>query len=175
MKALEIARNSGLTRAQFKGSPSWVRRFMKRKGLVLRRRTSVCQKLPAEFEHKLVEYQRFVIELRRQRCYMRCHMGNADETPAWFDMPSNTTVTEKGAKQVKLLTTGNEHSRFTVMLACTADGKKLPPYIIFKRKTLPKEDFPRDAIVRASEKVYKRRGEGNTGGQGQRGRVGVAV
>lgn len=154
VKALEIARDSGLTRAQFKGSPSWVRRFMKRKGLVLRRRTSVCQKLPAEFEHKLVEYQRFVIELRRQRCYMMGHMGNADETPVWFDMPSNTTVTEKAAKQVKLLTTGNEHSRFTVMLACTADGKKLPPYIIFKRKTLPKEDFPRDVIVRASEKGF---------------------
>lgn len=28
------------------------------------------------------------------------------------------------------------------MIACTADGRKLPPLIIFKKKTLPKEDFP---------------------------------
>lgn len=30
-------------------------------------------------------------------------IGNADETLVWFDMPSNCTVSEKGAKQVKLL------------------------------------------------------------------------
>ncbi|KAL1475928.1 hypothetical protein MTO96_018954 [Rhipicephalus appendiculatus] len=81
VKALEIARDSGHTRVRFKGSPSWVRRFMKRKGFALRRRTSVCQKLPEDFDHKLVEYQHFIIELRRQRYYMMGHMGNADETP----------------------------------------------------------------------------------------------
>lgn len=154
VKAVELARASGLSREQFKGSPSWVRRFMKRKGFVLRRRTSICQKLPEEFDHKLVEFQRFVIDLRQERGYVMGEIGNADETPVWFDMPSNATVAEKGAKQVKLLTTGNEHSRFTVMLACTADGRKLPPFIIFKRKTLPKEDFPRDVIVRCNEKGF---------------------
>jgi len=48
-------------------------------------------------------------------------------------------------KTVSIRTTGHEKSHFTVMLlllACTADGGKLPPYIVFKRKTLPKEcDF----------------------------------
>ena len=34
------------------------------------------------------------------------------------------------------------------MLACTADGGKLPPYIVFKRKTLPKGmRFPRGVHV----------------------------
>lgn len=69
------------------------------------------------------------------------HIGYADETPVWFDMPSNTTVLEKGAKQVKLLTTGNEHSQFAVMLACAADEKKLSLFIIFKRKSLLKDEF----------------------------------
>lgn len=55
---------------------------------------------------------------------------------------------------MKLLSTGSEHSRFTVMLSCTADGRKLPPFIIFKRKTLPKEAFPRDVVVRVNEKGY---------------------
>lgn len=58
-------------------------------------------------------------------------IGNTDGTPTWFDIPSNATVAEKGVKQVKLLTTGHKHPRFTVMLTCPADGRKLPPFIIF--------------------------------------------
>ncbi|KAL1452370.1 hypothetical protein MTO96_043812 [Rhipicephalus appendiculatus] len=154
IKAIELARESGLTREQFKGSIYWVRRFMRRKGFALRRRTSICQKLPEAYEDKLVEFQRYVIRLRQQHGYMLGQIGNADETPVWFDMPSSTTVCERGAKEVKLLSTGNEHSRFTVMLACTADGRKLPPFIIFKRKTLPRETFPRDVVVRVNEKGY---------------------
>lgn len=96
-------------------------------------------KLAKDFDNKLVEYQRFVIGLHRQHCYMMGHMGDADETLIWFDMPSNWTVTAKGSKQVELLTTSNEHSRFTAMLPSTADGKKLPFYIIVKRKGLPEE------------------------------------
>jgi len=41
------------------------------------------------------------------------------------------------------------------MLAATADGKKLPPLLILKRKTLPKlEAFLKDVIVRAQEKGW---------------------
>lgn len=57
-------------------------------------------------------------------------MGNADETLVWIDMPG------------------------TVMLACTADGRKLPPFVNFKWKTMPKEAFPAGVIVRINEKGY---------------------
>ena len=41
------------------------------------------------------------------------------------------------------------------MLAATADGRKLPPLLILKRKTLPKSGaFPKDVIVRAQEKGW---------------------
>ena len=41
------------------------------------------------------------------------------------------------------------------MLACTADGGKLPPYVIFKRKTLPKGAmWPKGIIVRCQEKGW---------------------
>jgi len=41
------------------------------------------------------------------------------------------------------------------MLAATTDGRKLPPLLILKRKTLPKsEAFPKDVIVRAQEKEW---------------------
>ena len=41
------------------------------------------------------------------------------------------------------------------MIACMADGTKLPPYIVFKRKTLPKGvTFPSGAIVRTQAKDW---------------------
>ncbi|KAL1444446.1 hypothetical protein MTO96_029867 [Rhipicephalus appendiculatus] len=153
-KAVELAREAGLTREEFRAPNSWVRRFMKRKGFSLRRRTSICQKLPEEFEDQLLNFQRFVNRLREQKNYMMGQIGNADETPVWFDMPSSTTITQRGAKDVKLLPTGNEHSRFTVMLACTADGRKLPPFVIFKRKTMPKEAFPPGVVLHVNQKGY---------------------
>lgn len=65
------------------------------------------------------------------------------------------TVNKKGAKEVKLRTAGYEKQRATVMLCCTADGRKLPPYIIFKRKTLPAgEKFPRNVVVRVHDKGW---------------------
>lgn len=40
------------------------------------------------------------------------------------------------------------------MLACTADGGKLPPYVVFKRKTMPKDSFPQGIIVAVQEKGW---------------------
>lgn len=154
-KAREIARQRGLSAAVFKASKHWVQRFMKRSGLSLRRRTSICQRLPVDFEEKLTSFQRYVIGLRRRHGYCLGQIGNADQTPIYFDMPLTRTVEAVGAKQVKVRTTGNEKQRVTVMLACTADGRRLPPYIIFSRKTLPKtEVFPRGAIIRCNDKGW---------------------
>ncbi|KAH7937218.1 hypothetical protein HPB49_008918 [Dermacentor silvarum] len=66
------------------------------------------------------------IELAHESGLTRRAIGNADETPVWFDVPSSTTVCERGAKEVKLLLMGNEHSGFTVMLICTADERGIP-------------------------------------------------
>ena len=38
-------------------------------------------------------------------------------------------------------------TRFTVVLACLADGTKLKPMVIFKRKTMPKDNFPAGVVV----------------------------
>lgn len=40
------------------------------------------------------------------------------------------------------------------MLACLADGTKLPPYVVLKCKTLPKEATPAGIIVHAQEKGW---------------------
>lgn len=158
MKALEIATRYGLT--TFKASRSWIDKFMRRKGFSLRRRTTICQKLPPDFEQKLVSYQGYLLFLRKKYQFLLSQIGNADETPIWLDMPRNYTVNEIGSRQVPIKTSGYEKQRVTVMLCITADGHKLPPYIIFKRKTIPKpkkgssEAFPPGVIIRAQTKGW---------------------
>jgi len=55
-----------------------------------------------------------------------------DETPLWFDMPGETTVTHTGQRSVPVCTTGHDKGRYTVVLAAMADGRKLKPYVVFK-------------------------------------------
>ncbi|KAM7313092.1 pogo transposable element with KRAB domain [Ixodes scapularis] len=127
---------------------------MKRKGFSLRRRTSICQKLPEAYEEKLVAFQRFLIKLHQYRSHMIGQIGNANQTPRFFDMPSNYTVESKGAKQVRILSTGNEN-RITAILCCMADGHKLDPFLIFKRKTLLSNvTFPKNVFVRVRPKGW---------------------
>lgn len=151
VKALEAAARLGIARSLFRASRGWVDRMMRRNGFSLRRRTTMCQKLPTDFEEKLTKFQRYVLDLRRKTDYALGQIGNADETPVYIDMPRATTVDVTGTREVRVRTAGCEKQRVTVMLCITADGRKLPPYIIFKRKTMPKEAFPKDVVVRVHE------------------------
>ena len=68
---------------------------------------------------------------------------------------TNSTVEEKGIKSVPVLTTGHDNDSFTVMLADLGDGTKLPPYVVFKRKTMPKKmTFIHGLVVRCQEKGW---------------------
>ena len=155
LKAKVIAQKSGLPEGKFRASKSWCYRFMERHGFSIRRRTTVAQKLPKDYEDKLISFQRFVISKRKQHSFELKHIGNADQTPLTFDIVTNSTVAEKGIKSVPILTTGHDKDRFTVMLACLGDGTKLPPYVVFKRKTLPKNMvFPHGLVVRCQEKGW---------------------
>ena len=112
---------------------------MDRHDLSIHRRTTISQKLPENFEDKLLKFQRFIIAERKKHEYDLSLIGNADQTPLTFDMPANSTVDPKGTKSVSIMTTGHENDRFTVMLACLGDGTKLPPIVVFKLKTLPND------------------------------------
>jgi len=90
------------------------------------------------------------------------NLGNTDEVLMNFDMPSRRTVSRKGSQDVIIASTGNFESlfifskyyvhqamrkkSFTVFLTCLAIGTMLDPIIIFKRKTIPKEEFPESMI-----------------------------
>ena len=152
-EAIKKARSLNIPCSRFKASEGWAIRFMHRMGLALRCRTKICQKLPKDFEQKLLNYQRYITKLRKTGNFLMGQMANADETAIYLHMPPNYTLEKKGVKEVLLKTT--ECEKLRLMLAETADGRKLPPLLILKRKTLPKsEAFPKDVIVRAQEKGW---------------------
>ena len=117
----------------FAGTTSWCERFTIRNGLSMHTKTTIAQKLPLEYERKITEFQ----NMRKKLCFEIGQLGNMDEVPLTFDVPSNKTVDVKGAKTIMMKTSGNEKIHYTVVLACCADGTKLPPSLIFKRKMLP--------------------------------------
>jgi hypothetical protein len=74
--------------------------------------------------------------------------------PVSFDITSNYTVDEKGSQDIRISTTGNEKCNFIVVLCVTSDGGKCTPMVIFKRKTMPKETFPKGIIVKINSKGW---------------------
>jgi len=116
----------------FAGTTSWCERFMRRNGLCMHTKTTTAQKLPRKYERKIIEFHKYVINMRKKLCFEIGQLGNTDEVPLTFDVPSNKTVDVKGAKTIMIKTSGNEKTRYTVVLACCADGTKLPSLLIFK-------------------------------------------
>jgi hypothetical protein len=51
-------------------------------------RITISQKLPAEYEEKLIHFQIFIISLRSKYGYLLSQTGNNDHTPIWLNMPN---------------------------------------------------------------------------------------
>ena len=143
-----------LSITHFAGTTSWCEIFMRRNSLCMRTRTKIAQKLPSEYERKIIQFHKYVINMRKKLCYEIGQLGNMDEVPLTFDVPSNKAVDVTGAKTIMIKTSGNEKMRYTVVLACCADGTKLPPLLSFKRKTLPKDVIPHGIYVHVHPKGW---------------------
>ncbi|KAI8494062.1 hypothetical protein Bbelb_284090 [Branchiostoma belcheri] len=79
----------------FRVSNGWLCCLKKGYGLSTRRKTSATEKLPQDFEDKVLSFQRRMIPLREQCDYPMCDVFNMDETPLTFDMPSDWTHWEE--------------------------------------------------------------------------------
>jgi hypothetical protein len=53
---------------------------MRRMGLALRRRTTICRKLPKDFEQKLLNYQQSITNLRKSGNFLMGQIAISDET-----------------------------------------------------------------------------------------------
>ncbi|GFW45265.1 pogo transposable element with KRAB domain [Trichonephila clavipes] len=135
----------------FSGGPMWCYRFMKRNNLVVRSRSTVGQKLPDDWGKKSDNFLTSCKQIIVENNFTEDLIFNMDEVPLSFDIPPTRTVDVQGASSIPINTTGNERTSFTVVLCCAANGLKLPPMFIFKRKTLPKENFPKGVEIRANK------------------------
>jgi hypothetical protein len=77
---------------------------MKRNHLRVRFSTSVGQKLPSDWEAKVVKFHLYL----RENLFGvdSCDFGNMDEVPVSFDMLSSSTVNLKATKEVSVATKG---------------------------------------------------------------------
>ena len=67
--------------------------------------------------------------------YPRSLVGNMDETPAFFDMVTYKSICKIVSKKCIVRISGCKKKHVTIVLSTTADGKMLPPMIIFEGKT----------------------------------------
>lgn len=108
--------------SDFQATNSWCTRFLRRRNFVSEQKTKIAQKLPEDLDEKITSFHCFVTKRCKETNYEFVHIGNMDETPVWFDMPSVRTVLVNK--------TGHEKSCFTVVLSCLADGTKVKPMVI---------------------------------------------
>ena len=77
-----------------------------------------------------------------------------DKVPLTSDVPSNTIVDNKDSKTITIKTSSHEKTYYTVVLSCCADGTKLPPMIILKRKTVPKDEISQGIVLHVQDKSW---------------------
>ena len=65
----------------------------------------------------------------------------------YSDITINYTVESVNSKTAVVKTTGHKNMCFTIVLVCMADGTQLHLIVIFKCKTLPKENLTLGMVV----------------------------
>ena len=60
---------------------SWCERFIRRNYLCMHTKTTIVQKLPREYKRKIIEFHKYVINMRKKLCFERGQLGNMDEVP----------------------------------------------------------------------------------------------
>lgn len=133
-KALQLAAQMGENMANFQASDGFIRKWKSRFSIVRRRRTNLAHNFPHELQNKMREFRQNIRDARLACAIDSENIVNMDQTMCWFDMPSAYTNETRGANNVRLKTTGCTKKGFTVALACSATGHKLPAMVIFKER-----------------------------------------
>ena len=104
-------------------------RFVSREGLVNRRRTHIAQNQRRNIEEE-TDFVCCLNEHIEMMKYPASLIVNIDETNVDFDMPSTTTLAQRGERTISVRGTGSSY-RCTALLGVTMSGEKLPPFIVF--------------------------------------------
>ena len=132
-------------------SACWTWNVMQRHGFTSRsitnsgRETAVDPEVIAAF-----------IELGRHMCsgVPTSRILNVDEFSAHTESIPRRTYEQRGTRRVSLAMGGATKRNVTTALTVTADGKMLPPYVIARRKTVPKMFGVDGVVFGANEKSW---------------------
>ena len=100
----------------------------------MRAGTNNAQKVHSVYADLLHTFRKTIIIARKTHKIEPSDIVNMDQTMCRFDMPPSHTNNKKGEKTIRIKTTRAEKKGFTVALAATASGTKLPAVIIFKEQ-----------------------------------------
>jgi len=69
----------------FAGTTLWCERFMRRNGLCMCTKTTIAHKLPRKYERKIIEFHKYVINVRKKLCFETGQLRNMDKfgSDAW--------------------------------------------------------------------------------------------
>ena len=109
-------------------------RILKRNGYSYRTKTHIGQGITKDCFLKASLFLKEVWDKRIDFGFFDYLIANMDETPLSFNMIPTKTIAKKGTKSIIIKTLEQEKLRVSVLLTITADGGRLPPYIIFKAK-----------------------------------------
>ena len=82
---------------EFAFSNKWLDSLINRNNLSNQHHTTIAQHLPDNLIEKQQEFLAYMMYKRIQYDYLLSFIGNMDETPMSFDLPSNTTIDKRGA------------------------------------------------------------------------------
>lgn len=148
----------------FKGTRGWYQKFLVRNSILNPDSEPLSKKLPAALEEKIADFLETVKKARSEYDYPPDLIANMDEVTVPIDMASNRksersktmvfpTYMAGGEKQSYTL--GAEKQHITVVLTALADGKLLPPMIIFKGVKTPKHiSMPRCTHTHIHTRVH---------------------
>ncbi len=134
-------------RPGFRGTRGWYQKFLVRNNILNPDSEPLSNKLPSPLEEKIAAFLETVKKKRSEYDYPLDLIANMDEVTVRIDMASNRkaersktmvfpTYIAGGEKQSYTL--GAEKQQIIFILTALADGKVLPPMVIFKGVKIPK-------------------------------------
>ena len=83
-------------------------------------------------------------------------IGKMEEILMSFNMSGTFTVYLNRAEDTRITITRSEKCNFTIILCLTVDSGKLTTLVIFIKKTIPKEKFPKSLLLKLTKKIGAR-------------------
>ena len=128
-------------------SSSWLKRFMKRNHLSIRKITGNSNKEVEEIKKSAATFRERIFNLIQDSIYDHDFVINIDETSLPIDLPTKTTIEVIGTKHIDGLCTGKDKSHLTIILTIAKNGKKFKPVVLLPGKGTKAINIPTDIEV----------------------------